>query len=87
MQQLMALLLAQLLQNIQHRRVALCTLEGGRPVHLVQTVGTALLPGEQGVGLARAAHTAALTGHDLDQVVVRPALVDLLQQLDRKSVV
>ena len=65
-------------QHLVDDRVSLGALDEGRPVGLVQTGGALLLDGDQAVGLARAADTAGLAGHDLHQVVIRRALLDVL---------
>ena len=73
--------MGELLQDGGDAGVVLRPLEGGGPVGGVQAGGAGLLFGLEAVGLSRAAHAAVGAGHDLDQVVVGGALVDLLQEL------
>ena len=59
-------------------RVVLRPLEGSGAVGGIQAGSALLLLLLQAIGLARAAHAAAGAGHDLDQVVVSVARIDLL---------
>jgi len=80
-QQLVAALLAVFGHHAYHDGIALGAFEHCRVVGLVQTVAALFLRGLEPVGLSRAADAAALTGHDLDKMVERLALVNSFEQL------
>ena len=69
---------AQILEQLGSDGVALGALDQRIAVRFVQASGALLLDGDEAVGLARAADTAGLAGHDLHQVIIRRALLDVL---------
>ena len=81
MQQFVGPLLADFLHQSRDNEVPLGALDEGRPVRFIQALGPLLLHGEQSVGLARAAHAAGLAGHDLHQIVISRALLNIPEQL------
>ena len=81
MEHLVPLFLGELFQISTHHRVAFGPLEGGHAVQIVQALGPVRLVLLHTVGLARAAYTAALTGHNLYQVKIGIARLNFFQQL------
>ena len=77
----MALLGSVIVEEVQNHRVLLRALEGSGPVGSIQASGPVLLFLLEAVGLSGAAYAAAGAGHDLHQVVIGGARLDLLEQL------
>ena len=69
------------LQELGDHGVPLGPLDEGSAVRLVEALRPLLLHRDQSVGLARTADAAGLAGHDLHQVEVLPARLDIVQQL------
>ena len=80
-QQLVCMLLAHFIEHPHDHGVALSTLEHGGMVHILQSLTALKLCRLETVRLSGAADAAALAGHNFDQVIELPALVDLLKEL------